>query len=563
MICMQMMPKGNSDFKDIRHRNLVYVDKTRYIELLENASNKSVHFLRPRRFGKSLFTSMLDAYYDVNAKDEFEELFNGTYIYIHPTKEKNSYYILRFDFSGLNTRSTEILEKEIADRVYDCCMKFLKKYQINLELEKRSAAGILSQLLSMIDIKPLYVIIDEYDHFANELLSFPFDDFHNAVSKNGYVRKFYEVLKTGTVDSTIGKIFITGVSPITLDSMTSGFNISTNLSLDSRFNEMLGFTSEEVKCLISMVRDHKYEEQIFQDMKQIYDGYMFTREGTHHVFDPNMSVYYLDHIQSFQKPPLEIVDPNIYSDYKKIENILNIKPDLEHREALEEILAEKDILTHLTTSFELSKRFTKSDFFSLLYYLGYLTIGGTRGMRVKLIVPNDVIRNVYFDYFNEMLRRELHINTDGYVDAIDNILYDKDNTLFVSQMEEILHSLDHRDYIGLQEKGMKIAAMAIAKANASALVKSEYAVPNGYIDLVLFPYQIEGVTALIELKYIKKKDFTKELLQEKRDEAELQLQNYQQAKEFQNKDVIKWILIFCKDQCVWNETLDEQTPDDQ
>lgn len=188
-----MMPNGIADFKDLISQ-YVYIDKTQYIEKLENTGKKTIHFLRPRRFGKTLFTSTLQYYYDINAKEEFDTLFKDTYIGNHPTKEKNSYYILRFDFSGLNTNSVEMLEKEFSDRVYDTCIRFYKDYHIQQELEKRSAAGILSQFLTMLDHKPVYVIIDEYDHFANELLSFHFEDYKTAVSKDGFVRKFYEVL---------------------------------------------------------------------------------------------------------------------------------------------------------------------------------------------------------------------------------------------------------------------------------------------------------------------------------------------------------------------------------
>lgn len=176
-------------------------------------------------------------------------------------------------------------------------------------------------------------------------------------------------MKTGTVDSTIGRIFVTGVSPITLDSMTSGIgaahpwcNISTNLTLDSRFNEMMGFTSEEMSYLISQVNDIQDEEQTLKTMKQVYDGYMFSKKGKHHIFNPNMALYYLDYMQSFLIPPSEIVDPNIYSDYKKIQNLLNIKPDPAQSDALMEIMKNSCITCKLTASFELSTKFTRDDF---------------------------------------------------------------------------------------------------------------------------------------------------------------------------------------------------------
>lgn len=241
---MCKMPYGNHDFKDIRLNNYVYIDKTKYIETIEKTGRKFIHVLRPRRFGKTLFTSMLSAYYDINAKDEFDVLFNGTYIYDHQTEERNQYYILRFDFSGLNTDSLDNLKIAFHNRVYSRCTVFAEQNKLDFEVEKGiDAADCISQFLDRVSTRldhSVYVMIDEYDHFANELLSFHFNEFNNAVSKNGYVRKFYEALKTATFDSTISRIFITGVSPITLDSMTSGYNISTNLSLNPIFNEMFG-----------------------------------------------------------------------------------------------------------------------------------------------------------------------------------------------------------------------------------------------------------------------------------------------------------------------------------
>lgn len=557
MIEMCKMPKGNSDFRRIRKEGFVYIDKTKYIEVLENTNNISVHFLRPRRFGKTLFTSMLDAYYDIDAKYEFEELFQGTYIYDHPTKEKNSYYILRFDFSGLNTNNAEILEKEIADRVYDSCRKFLKRYHIVLDLEKRSAAGTLSQLLSIIDVNPLYVIIDEYDHFANELLSFRFDDFHDAVSKNGYVRKFYEVLKTGTTDSTIGKIFITGVSPITLDSMTSGFNISTNLSLHPRFNEMMGFTKDEMEHLISMVNGGEDSDKMLLELQRIYDGYMFSEDGTHHVFNPNMSLYYLDYVQTFHKSPTEIIDPNIYSDYKKIENLLSIQPDVRQQEALMDIISGKKLNVRLTRMFEMSKKFSADDFISLLYYLGYLTIAGKEYDETILKVPNQVIETIYVDYFKSMMEQDFMIDHKEYSTAIKDILLKKNNLKFVELIEKIMKGFSSRDYIKMDESHVKLAGFMIASGFSYMVVKTEYPVGKRYVDLAMFPHHVDGATALFELKYIKKKDFSKALLEEKKQEAIDQLEAYQSAEEFKGKDIASWILIFCNEECVFNSQNDK------
>ena len=372
-------PKGYNDYKFIRENDYIYVDKTKYIELLENDDAVSIRMLRPRRFGKSLFTSMLACYYDISEKDNFEMLFHHTYIYHHPTSTRNTYYILKFNFSGLTGKHGEVLEKEFAMVVFDSLKNFLYQYHINLKVpETQSAARMASRFF--VDIKPylkdekIMIIIDEYDHFANELLSFDFQEFTSITNSDGYVRGFYEVLKYAT-ESVVSRIFITGVSPITLDSLTSGFNISTNISLNLGFNEMFGFTKEEMKSLISMVPTIQNEESVLNEMNQCYDGYMFSREGKHYMFNPNMAIYYLDYWKNFGKQPLEIVDKNILCDYQKLENLLYLSYDRDIHDQIQDILAGKHPIVNLTEMFMMNTELTKDDFYSLLFYLGYLTIG--------------------------------------------------------------------------------------------------------------------------------------------------------------------------------------------
>ena len=354
----------------------------------------------------------------------------------------------------------------------------------------------------------------------------------------------------------ISQIFITGVSPITMDSMTSGFNISTNLTLDPRFNEMLGFTKEETENLISCIEGRKQPKETLDKMTRYYDGYLFSKNAKHHVFNPNMVLYYLDALQSFQEEPDYLVDPNIYSDYKKIENLLTIKPDPYQQQVIADILSDKTLKCRLTITYEISAKFLRDDFVSLLFYLGYLTICGSIGARVLLKVPNEVMKNVYFDYFRTILDHYDELGAEKDMDAIDNILYKKDNTLFVQQVEHVLNILDKRDFIKFDEGRLKVACAAICRSNPSVLFKSEYPVPNGFIDFVLFPYLVEGATTLVELKYIKGKDYSEQTVQEKRQAALEELRKYERAKEFQNIDLVKWILIFSKNTCVWNEKIE-------
>lgn len=567
---MCRMPKGITDFELLRKNNYVYIDKTKYIEALENGSERYVHFLRPRRFGKTLFTSTLSAYYDINATDKFDELFKGTYIYDHQTKEKNQYYILRFDFSSLNTDTIETLKTAFHNRIYSKCKAFIEQYKLDFELEKGiDAADCVSQFLDRVSTRlnqSIYLIVDEYDQFANELLSFHINEFGKAVSENGYVRKFYEALKSATVDSTIGRIFITGVSPITLDSMTSGYNISTNLTLDSDYNELCGFTMDEMKYLVSLVDHISEPEEVLAEMKQLYDGYQFNTDVSHHIYNPNMTLYYLEYMQRKKVPPEEIVDPNIYSDYKKIQNLLKIKTYSnqsnssesfkEKTDALTDIMKYGQIKCHLTSSFELSTKYTKDDFISLLYYLGYLTISDSYRDVTNLKVPNDVIKTVYFEYFNAMLENAYHIDTTVYSNIVSQLLDEKQNELLVKQIEISLQGLSNRDYTKFDEKYVKLIAMSIVGVSNYIRIESEKEVNGGYADLIFYPYKTTGATSIIELKYLKKEDVTDQRIKEKRDEAFQQLKKYTDTKEFKGIDVVKWILIFSKDQCVWNETIE-------
>ena len=247
---MKKLPYGISNYEELIEDGYYYVDKTPYIEKLENLPEKKIMFLRPRKFGKTLFTSTLENYYDIKRADKFDKLFGDTYIGKHPTSLKNSYHILKFNFSGIDTSSEEATIKSFKREVASSIGVFVNRYELDFYInETDEAEGILDNLIKAFGLqKPeekIYVIIDEYDHFANELLSFNTGKFKELVSKNGKVRKWYEILKKGT-ESVIDRIFITGVAPITLDSLTSGFNIISDITRDREFNEMMGFTQDEL-----------------------------------------------------------------------------------------------------------------------------------------------------------------------------------------------------------------------------------------------------------------------------------------------------------------------------
>ena len=253
---MKKLPYGISNYEELIEDGYYYVDKTMYIEKLENLAEKRILFLRPRKFGKTLFTSTLENYYDIQKEEKFEKLYGETYIGKNPTKLKNSYHILKFNFSGIDTTNEETTVKAFKKKTIASINLFVEKYKLDFYINQDDEAeNILDNLIKAFEIQrqneKIYVIVDEYDHFANELLGFNTNQFKNLVSKNGKVRKWYEILKEGT-ESVVDRIFITGVAPITLDSLTSGFNISSDKTQDERFNEMMGFTEKELKELMKV-----------------------------------------------------------------------------------------------------------------------------------------------------------------------------------------------------------------------------------------------------------------------------------------------------------------------
>ena len=254
---MKKLPNGISNYEELVEDGYYYVDKTIYIEMLESLTDKRIMFLRPRKFGKTLFTSVLENYYDIKKEEKFEKLYGDTYIGKNPTPLKNKYHVLRFNFSGIDTSTVESTIKGFKNEIASSIEVFVRKYNLDFYVnEKDEAESILDNLLKAFRIqretKRIYVIIDEYDHFANELLGFYPEKFKALVTKNGKVRKWYEILKKGT-ESVVDRIFITGVAPITLDSLTSGFNIAKDITRDIQFNEMMGFTRENVIELICLI----------------------------------------------------------------------------------------------------------------------------------------------------------------------------------------------------------------------------------------------------------------------------------------------------------------------
>ena len=404
---MQKLSNGVTNYEDLIRENRLYVDKTMYIEKMENLPDKAIMFLRPRKFGKTLFTSVLENYYDKKKSDEFEFLFKNTYIGKHPTELRNSYSILRFNFSGINTENEETTMKGFKEKVTISIEGFIKTYGIDFYINpEQTVEGMTRSLIEAFKLQKtkekIYIIIDEYDHFANELLGFHPEHFKNLVSKNGKVRKWYEILKEGT-ETVIDRIFITGVAPITLDSLTSGFNIGKDISQDIRFNEMMGFTKKElVKILDDQEISKNEQDKILPIMKENYDGYKFGLNAENQIYNSNMCLYFLSEYTWARKIPDKLVDVNIASDYSKIGKMLDLCKGEKRLEILKSTVEGKPISADIVQKFNPAIDFNENDMISMLYYLGYLTISGEELGMPELTVPNKVIREIYNYYFMQI-----------------------------------------------------------------------------------------------------------------------------------------------------------------
>ena len=545
---MKKLPYGISDYEKLIQGNYYYVDKTKYIEKLENLSEIYVMFLRPRKFGKTLFTSVLENYYDVKKKNKFEELFGKTYIGKNPTKLKNSYHILRFNFSGIDTSSVDATIKSFKNRTIAVIKKFIENYNLDFYVNENSEAeDILDNLFKAFSIQKeeekIYVLIDEYDHFANELLGFQTQHFKNLVSKNGKVRKWYEILKEGT-ESVVDRIFITGVAPITLDSMTSGFNIIKDLTRDPRFNEMMGFSKEELIEMMGAQEIKKEEqEKLLPIMKENYDGYRFSIEAReeNELYNSNMCLYFLNSYLSFEKIPETLVDLNIASDYNKIGNMLRLCKGEKRLEIIDKTITQDGVITEITEKFNPEIEFGETQMLSMLYYLGYLTIGEVIGTYPKLIIPNKVMKEIYGEYFLKILSEEENFTIDNseYAKISIEMAIEGKIEKGINLLQKYLKNLSNRDYQKFDEKYLKLLFYCVAMNLKTFWIKSELEVEREYPDILLIPKEADKnyYTIMIEFKYLKKEDANK--LKEKQEEAKDQLKKYSNKEEMKALENLK------------------------
>lgn len=561
---------AESHFKSLIDGHFFYQDRTNFLEELENWKSKFPVFLRPRRFGKSLFISLLHYYYGLEHKAIFQSLFGNLYIGQHPTPLANSYMILRFEFSRIDTATHESTYDGFLTNVLSGARRFMSSYssfftheQIKQVEACQSPESVVKTLFDCMEQNnvphKIYLLIDEYDHFANELLSFDMPRFKNDVSKNGFVRKFYESFKTATNEGIIDRIFITGVSPITLDSLTSGFNIADNISTNPIFHDLMGFTHEEVTALL---RGFGIPEatvpDIMTDLAEWYDGYKFAIKAKHLLFNPDMVLYFLKEYSIDDTYPEVMLDTNIISDYRKISNIFKIGGSESSRlELLAQLVKDGYIDFRLTRLYNLELDFSKNDFLSLLFYMGLLSFKEKSPLGWRCEIPNYVIKKLYFEYFAAIQLQQTRFagETRPIEQALALFLDTGNPEPFFKITEEILiqhHS--NRDEIAYGEKHLQTLLIGLLAPYEAYFIHSEYETGRGYPDIFLerIPHVDLNFEIVFELKYVKKSD--KDKLEQVVADAQIQLDGYMTSKRFARPDVRGFYIVFyCGTLYNWGE----------
>jgi len=537
------IPYGVADYVKLRQKNEYYQDKTHYLPMLED-SGDFLFLIRPRRMGKSLLQSMMECYYDVNRASQFEELFAGTWIHANPTDEKHSYLVLRFDFSQVSGRTLEDLERSFSDHIRLVTDEFSYTYEQLLDsvfIEGLRQESHPDNKLSFINrhLKrlghALYLFIDEYDNFANTLLaSAGRDAYQQLTHGRGFLRDFFAELKgaCGATGGALSRLFITGVSPVTLDDVTSGFNIGDNVSLDPRLNGLLGFNDAELTELFDAFNlDYREHRELMQAW---YNHYRFSPHADESITNSDMALYYLKSLHRNGIPPTELIDSNVRIDYGKLRHLIQLNRKLNGSfEQLHQILHQGGITSTVKTSFPAELLANPENFVSLLYFFGLLTFTTEqREGRPWLTIPNETVKQLIYSYLRE---------------AVDDVGIFRPNVFVIGEklhafawqaqwkpfFEYLSAQLEEqagmRDYLN-GEKMVQGFLLAWLNINPWFSVLSEQELGGGFVDLYLAPFYAKypemGHAWLIELKYLNPRDNHPEKVAQLISEAKTQLARY-------------------------------------
>ena len=537
---VKRLPYGINDFEAVIEQNQYYVDKTMYLPLLENQPSNII-FIRPRRFGKSIFLSMLHAYYDCSKKEKFQTLFGDLWVGKHPTPLQGRYQVLHLDFSYVGGSIDKLEENfDMYLRVkLDGFMRIYQEFYLTDFKEKffktDSATEKLALLQDEIATKsiPLYLIIDEYDNFTNTVLNEQGEKVYWAITHaDGFYRDVFKKFK-----GMFERIFITGVSPVTLDDVTSGFNIGWHISTKPEFNQMLGFSLEEVRKMFAYYKEvggipaTSDIEVMIDEMKPWYDNYCFSEDALKNqskVFNCDMVIYYLRNYMDRGEAPKQMIDPNTMTDYNKMKKLLLLDKLDGNRKGIIRTIAETgQIVTSLENTFPASRLTNPQTFTSLLFYYGMLTIKDTFGDMLILGIPNNNVRKQYYGYLLEQYQEEKFVDLTQMKILFTYMALEgkwRDALEAMAKAYEDVSSV--RDGIE-SERNLQGFFMAYLNLNNYYYTAPELELNHGYCDFFLLPNLTHYATKhsyILELKVLSKKDYEAKPEDGKLSKAEVQWQ---------------------------------------
>ena len=541
------IPYGWADFKAIRLENRLYVDKTRFVHALEE--ERYVFLIRPRRFGKSCWVSLLDNYYEPHRADAFEAVFGGTHLGRQPTDNRHRYVVLRFNFSAFDNTLETLRERFetychlIVRHALERNRDLFPEKQVERILSLPSIDAKLSELFLYAGDHgiSLYVLIDEYDNFANTVLAYHGTEAYQSFTHGGgFYRNFFATLKDGAGQSDGGleRMFITGVSPITMDDVTSGFNIGKNISLHLEFNDMLGFTEEEVRNLLEMYRDYgvfnQDVEAALEVMREWYNGYRFAEDAEGDLYNTDMVLYFLDESMPNKKAPRELIDTNVRIDYGKLRHLLTVNRQLNGNfDLLRHIIGEQSTDSNIQLSFPLDRLDRRENFLSLLHYFGLLSIRDVSYGVPRLGIPNQTVKRLMYGYLRDAYDDVGVFSVDVYTFSrlMRQMAYEGAwQPVLDFLCEALAEQTGIRDYMDGEKVIHGFVAAHFSMVD-QFLLHSEYELNKGFADLYLEPFVAQYSDMrygyVLELKYLKRSEALDEsLVANKVQEAVLQLRSY-------------------------------------
>ncbi len=518
-------PYAMNDFGTLIQEGYFYQDRTDRIPLLEEAGRQLI-FIRPRRFGKSLLLSMLEHYYDVNRADQFETLFGHLAIGRNPTLLHNQYFVMKWDFSLVKAQGdVREIEAALHRHINDCIEEFALRYQahlthpIRIEADNATSSWRSALLAVSQTGRKLYLLIDEYDNFANDVLMTGRKQayYEALLYGEGELKRLFKAVKAAAGGQGLDRVFITGVSPVVLSDMTSGYNVGEDIYLKAAFNDLCGFTEAEIAVLLNSLAAEGGDgspTEALDLMRTFYNGYCFSQDGSERVYNPTLSLYFLKALQTEGRYPREMLDENLAMDRSKLRYIA----ELPHGEdvLIQALNGEEGLIIP-----RLARRFGVADVLtavkdqpfmaSLLYYFGVLTLTGqTDFVESILNIPNLVARSLYVERLQEMW-------LDTYEDKtrIPQLRKHFCQTGELQPLADFIEQryfpiLSNRDYRWSNELMVKIAFLTLLFDDRLYMMVSETEMDHGYIDLSLIvrsdQRSAKALDLLLEFKYVSLKD---------------------------------------------------------